>query len=85
MPLAQLGAEPWPDVELVDMELDAAEVSGGAAGRAASERRAGVPRRRAGAERSIAPWPVLAYGERGGRLFRLACCSPACPASPWKG
>ncbi|XP_062818215.1 ribosomal protein S6 kinase alpha-1 isoform X3 [Anolis carolinensis] len=25
MPLAQLGAEPWPDVELVDMELDAAE------------------------------------------------------------
>uniref|UniRef100_A0A8C6XDU6 Ribosomal protein S6 kinase n=1 Tax=Naja naja TaxID=35670 RepID=A0A8C6XDU6_NAJNA len=25
MPLAQLGAEPWPEVELVDMELDAAE------------------------------------------------------------
>ncbi|XP_044290938.1 ribosomal protein S6 kinase alpha-1 isoform X1 [Varanus komodoensis] len=25
MPLAQLGADPWPDMELVDMELDGAE------------------------------------------------------------
>ncbi|XP_066495139.1 ribosomal protein S6 kinase alpha-1 [Tiliqua scincoides] len=33
MPLAQLGAEPWPDVRLVDMELDAAN------GQAAPEER----------------------------------------------
>lgn len=72
MPLAQLGAEPWPDVELVDMELDAAEVSGGAAGRPARGGREfpGGARERSGASRLGPSWLAGREATFQARLLR---------------
>lgn len=77
MPLAQLGAEPWPEVELVDMELDAAEVSGGAAEAGGTSPAA----RGRGAEVSIALSPDLTCSPPPSPTFRAE--PPLPPGQGW--